>query len=208
MPLDTITTDLLAGLPVTRRTCSPAGIETAVLEGGAGTPLVLLHGPAAGAAHWWRALPALCAAHAVVAPDLPGHGGPLPPGLVLDEQRVLDWLDELVDLTCSSPPVLVGHALGGAIAARFAADRPGRVAQLVLVDALGLRDFAPAPDFGAALHAYLGEPAPETHDALWQQCALDLPTLRERIGAAGWTSSPATTSPAREHRACWRRWAG
>ena len=101
----------------------------------------------------------------------------------LDARRVLAWLGELIDRTCASPPVLVGYALGGAIAARFAIDRPEAISRLVLVDALGLRQFDPAPDFGAALHDFAAEPNERTHDVLWQHCALDLAGLRERMGA-------------------------
>ena len=36
---------LLAGLPVTERRLRLAGVSTAVLEGGDGPPVVLLHGP-------------------------------------------------------------------------------------------------------------------------------------------------------------------
>ena len=51
-----------------------AGISTAVLEGGEGPPVVLLHGPSANATHWMRVLPGLARGHRVIAPDLPGHG--------------------------------------------------------------------------------------------------------------------------------------
>ena len=47
---------LLAGVPVTPRRLEPAGVPTFVLEGGAGPPVVLLHGPAGNAAHWARVL--------------------------------------------------------------------------------------------------------------------------------------------------------
>ena len=46
---------LLATLPVTERRVDLAGIATAVLEGGSGSPVVLLHGPMANATHWMRA---------------------------------------------------------------------------------------------------------------------------------------------------------
>jgi hypothetical protein len=36
---------LLSGLPVTERRLQLAGVSTAVLEGGAGPPILLLHGP-------------------------------------------------------------------------------------------------------------------------------------------------------------------
>ena len=45
---------LLAGMPVTERRLELAGISTAVLEGGDGPPVVLLHGPGEYAAKWMR----------------------------------------------------------------------------------------------------------------------------------------------------------
>ena len=41
---------LLAGIPVTERRLELAGVSTAVLEGGDGPPIVLLHGPGSSAA--------------------------------------------------------------------------------------------------------------------------------------------------------------
>ena len=78
---------LLAGLPVTERRLELAGISTAVLEGGDGPPVVLLHGPAEFAAHWMRVIPELVASHRVVAPDLPGHGASEVAGGPLDAER-------------------------------------------------------------------------------------------------------------------------
>ncbi len=170
---------LLAGLPVTERRLSRSGISTAVVEGGDGPPMVLLHGPAGNATHWARVLGDLVATHHVIAPDLPGHGATTVDG-ELDADRVLAWLGALIDETCASPPVLVGYALGGAIAARFA--MRGELSRLVLVDALGLAPFEPDPAFGRALHAFLGEPDGQTHEGLWRRCAHDLDGLRGRMG--------------------------
>ena len=61
-------------MPVTERRLQLAGISTAVLEGGDGPPVMLLHGPSGYAAHWMRVIPELVATHRVIAPDLPGHG--------------------------------------------------------------------------------------------------------------------------------------
>ena len=54
---------LLAELPLAPRRLQVAGVSTAVLEGGQGRPLVLLHGPAGYAAQWMRVLPGLVALH-------------------------------------------------------------------------------------------------------------------------------------------------
>ena len=65
---------LLSGLPVTERRLQVAGVSTAVLEGGAGAPILLLHGPGDFAGMWMRVIPDLVTTHRVIAPDLPGHG--------------------------------------------------------------------------------------------------------------------------------------
>lgn len=173
---------LLAGIPVAERRMELAGIPTALLEGGEGPPLVLLHGPGEHAAKWFRVLPELLRRHRVVVPDLPGHGASGMPQGALEVEGVLAWLGDLIDRTGASVPVLVGQIVGGAIAARFAARHGERLGRLVLVDSLGLQPFAPAPEFGAALHAFLERPAEDTHDGLWQRCAFDLEALRARMG--------------------------
>jgi pimeloyl-ACP methyl ester carboxylesterase len=173
---------LVAALPVTERQLSLNGIATAVLEGGEGSPVLLLHGPGGYAAQWVFTIPHLAKTHRAIAPDLPGHGASQAFNGTPDVERVLGWLDDLIDCTCASAPVLVGHTLGGAIAARYAAERGERVAALVLVDALGLTAFTPTPEFGAALNEFLSAPSPETHDRLWGQCALDLAALTRRLG--------------------------
>jgi pimeloyl-ACP methyl ester carboxylesterase len=173
---------LLAGLPLTDRRLSLNGVHTAVLEGGDGPPLVLLHGPGAYGLQWLRVLPGLLTTHRVVAPDLPGHGesGPLVGAADLD--LVSGWLDDLIECTCPTPPVLVGHTLGGAIAAGFAAERGERLAALVLVDTLGLTEFRPAHEFGVALNEYLSAPGAQTLDRLWGECLFDLPAARSGMG--------------------------
>ena len=174
---------LLAGLPVTDRTLRLGGIQTAVLAGGDGVPMVLLHGSGEFAAIWARVIPELAAQYLVVAADLPGHGGSALAGSQLDVDSVLGWLGELLEQTCPAPAVLVGHGLGGAIAARFTAGRPDRVRQLVLVDALGLAPLAPAASFQQALEGFLGQPTEQTRDAMFRQCFVDLDRLRNRMGA-------------------------
>ena len=173
---------LVAALPVTERRLQLAGISTAVLEGGDGPPIVLLHGPSGYAAHWMGVIPGLVPSHRVIAPDLPGHGASEVINGSLDGGRVLAWLGELIERTCKTPPILIGQLLGGAIAARFAIEQGHRLSRLALVDTFGLRPFEPAPEFGQALHAFLAQPTEHTHRSLWRHCAFDLDRVRERMG--------------------------
>ncbi len=173
---------LLRAMPVTERRLRLAGISTAVLEGGEGAPVVLLHGPGGYAAQWMRVIPGLVTTHRVVAPDLPGHGASEVDDGRLDADRVSAWLGELIERTCASPPVLVGHLVAGAMAARFAIDHGDRLAQLVLVDTFGLAPFQPAPDFARALTEFFTRPSEDTHERLWRHCAHDLDRLRRQLG--------------------------
>lgn len=171
---------VLTSLRLTERRLDPAGIPTAVFEGGEGPPVVLLHGAGEFAATWARVIPALTESHRVVAPDLPGHGesdvdGPL------DREHVLRWLEELIDRTCDEPPVLMGHLLGGAVAARFAAAYPGRIRHLVLVDSLGLAWYRPSPGFAVAMFAFMARPNERTQDRLFRRCMADLDGLRAEM---------------------------
>ena len=172
---------LLEGLAVTDRRIELAGIPTAILEGGEGPSVILLHGPGEHGLKWHRVMEDLLEDHHVMAPDLPGHGASGSGEGPLEASRVLGWLDALVD-GCEDRPVLVGQIVGGAIAARYAIEHGDRVGALVLADALGLAPFRPAARFGEALEAFVKEPDPERYDRLWEYCAADLDGLRERMG--------------------------
>jgi pimeloyl-ACP methyl ester carboxylesterase len=174
-------TQLLTGMPVTERRLELAGVSTAVLEGGTGAPVILLHGPLANALHWMRVIPALTRQHRVVVPDLPGHGASIVEG-PLTSQRVMEWLGALIERTCASPPALVGQTLGGAIAARFASAHGEQLRALVLADTLGLTPFQPAREFGLALSGFMSRPDSRSHRELWTLCAHDLDGLREAMG--------------------------
>ena len=173
---------MLAGIPVSERRLPLAGVSTAVLEGGDGPRMVLLHGPGEFAAAWLPVLPDLVRTHRVIVPDLPGHGASGTPDGPLDADRVLGWLGELIERTCPSPPVLIGRVVGGAIGARFAADHGARLDRLVLVDTLGLTPFEPAPRFGLALHRFLAEPTAGTYDRFMEFCTFDLDRVRAKLG--------------------------
>lgn len=172
---------ILDGIPVTEQTLELSGISTAVLEGGEGRPIVLLHGPGEYAAKWFRVIPDLTKTHRVIAPDLPGHGNSAAITDTFDAERVLSWLDELIDKTCPVPPILTGQILGGAIAALYSSRFSDRIGRLVLVDSLGLAPFQPRPNFGKALQEFIMQPNEENHDRFWRFCAYDLDALRDSL---------------------------
>jgi pimeloyl-ACP methyl ester carboxylesterase len=207
--MTTITVDaretLLAPLPVTERRVTCAGVSTAVLEGGDGPPLVLLHGPGECAAHWTRVLPDLVTTHRVVAPDLPGHGssdagdaGDAGDGR-LDADRTVAWLEDLIEQTCPSPPVVVGRLLGGAIAARFAAAHPDRLERLILVDTYGLSRFRPRPSFALALAGFVARPTHGSIDRLFRACSADPERVAMELGDTADALKTYAVETARTH---------
>jgi pimeloyl-ACP methyl ester carboxylesterase len=159
-----------------------AGVSTAVLEGGAGPPILLLRGPGDFAGIWMRVIPDLVTTHRVVAPDLPGHGSSELVDGRLDADGLRAWLSGLIERTCPSPPVLVGHVLGGAIGARFAVNHGDRLSRLVLVDSLGLASFRPAPKFALTMLAFLMRPTDRTFTRFMRQCSFDLDGLHQELG--------------------------
>ena len=173
---------LLDALPaVEERYLDVGGLTTAVLEGGAGPPMVLLHGAGEFAASWAPVLPGLTRDHRVIAPDLPGHGASATHA-ELDGDGIVTWLQELLDATCAQPPVIVGHLLGGAIALRSVSRDAASVRALVLVDTLGLAPYRPAPSFALALAGFLLRPTERSRDRMFQRCFLDLEAVRTEAG--------------------------
>ncbi len=129
---------LLAGLPVSERRLWLAGALTAVLEGGDGPPVVLLHGGIeCGGVVWGPVISRLAERHRVIVPDLPGLGQSDAVGR-LDAVTFGDWFAELVRLTCSEPPALIAHSIGGSLAVRFAARRRELIRRLVVYAAPGI----------------------------------------------------------------------
>jgi pimeloyl-ACP methyl ester carboxylesterase len=103
--------------------------------GGGGQPVVLLHGLASNARIWDGVASRLAGAGLrVVALDLRGHGASDQPASGYDFATLVRDLDAALAGLGLERPVLVGHSWGANIALQFAADRPGRVDALALVD--------------------------------------------------------------------------
>jgi pimeloyl-ACP methyl ester carboxylesterase len=122
-----------------------------VVRRGAGEPLVFLHGMGTSSATWARCMELLEDRFTVVAPDLLGHGAsPVPddPAEYTRDRTLVDVDEILADL--DSPPVLVGHSLGGYLALAHAATRPGAVRGVVVLNTgPGYRDHTKREEWNA-----------------------------------------------------------
>lgn len=123
--------------------------------GGAGTVL-LLHGFAGDGATWAALTAALTrTGHTVLAPDLPGHGTD-----TTTPQGVEDLLSAITRIAAAAQGKLhlVGHSLGGHLAALYAAANPDRTASLTLIAPAGLgREIETAFVHGMASASTAGE---------------------------------------------------
>ncbi len=131
------------------------GCRVRVLEAGSGTPVVFLHG-AGGLFPDNPFLDALAKSYHVFAPELPGYGDSTGEDLLED---MLDFTLHAADVVAElgiDKPHLVGHSMGGMIAAEMAATSPNDLRKLVLVGAAGLWiPEQPIPDLYAMLpHEY------------------------------------------------------
>jgi pimeloyl-ACP methyl ester carboxylesterase len=106
--------------------------------GGAGPPLVLVHGLGGTVENWRGMAPALARTHRVLVPDLPGHGR----SEALQEAAHLDvFVDAILAMTEAESigsAVWFGHSLGGTIALRAAVRRPESVRGVILGAAAGI----------------------------------------------------------------------
>jgi pimeloyl-ACP methyl ester carboxylesterase len=103
--------------------------------GGSGQAVVLLHGLASNARIWDGVAPRLTGAGLrVVALDLRGHGDSDQPASGYDFGTLVRDLDAALAGLGLDRPLLAGHSWGANVALQFAADRPGALAGLALVD--------------------------------------------------------------------------
>jgi pimeloyl-ACP methyl ester carboxylesterase len=133
------------------------GTRCRVLEGGSGAPVVFLHG-AGGLLADNPFLDGLAQRFHVFAPEWPGYGESV------GEELLEDMLDftlhgwDVVDALGLSRPHLVGHSMGGMIAAEMACLVPRDVGTLTLAAPAGLwMDEHPIPDVFALLPFELAE---------------------------------------------------
>jgi pimeloyl-ACP methyl ester carboxylesterase len=133
------------------------GTRCRVLEGGSGAPVVFLHG-AGGLLADNPFLDLLAQRHHVFAPEWPGYGESTGDELLEDmlDFALHGW--DLVNALGLSQPHLIGHSMGGMIAAEMACLAPHDLSRLVLVGAAGLwLEDRPIPDIFAMLPHEIAE---------------------------------------------------
>jgi pimeloyl-ACP methyl ester carboxylesterase len=121
-------------------TLNVRGIQTHIFEAGLTTtaPLLYLHGTFLG--NLWLDFHNILAQNFhVFAPDIPGFGLTERPGWMRDMSDYVLYLRDLQDSLGLQKTLVVGHSLGGWMAAELSVWYPERVEKLVLSNAGGIR---------------------------------------------------------------------
>lgn len=99
-------------------------------------PLILIHGFTASPASFVSNIPGLRERFKVITVELLGHGSSDAPTELAPyaPDAAVARLDGLFDHLGIETPLVCGHSLGGALALRFALDRPSRLSGLVVIN--------------------------------------------------------------------------
>jgi pimeloyl-ACP methyl ester carboxylesterase len=102
-------------------------------------PVVLLHVAAADNTSWVRFARHLETDRSLIIPDLPGHGKSVAdPALSYSIEAQAGYVLQFLEALAVRQVHLIASSMGGAIALRLAATRPGMIASLVLIGAVGV----------------------------------------------------------------------
>jgi pimeloyl-ACP methyl ester carboxylesterase len=160
--------------------------------GGEGRAAVLIHGAGRNLTDWEPAATHLLPSLRLVGVDLPGHGASDEPE-AWDWDMAVDWVEATIAAFALDDPIVIGHSLGGMVAARYGARHPG-ARGVVNVDGHGLG----GPSVPAAFHEFrerllanapdVVEPR-ESGDSAWLDGILE--AMRPQVEALGlsWRSA-------------------
>jgi haloacetate dehalogenase len=162
-------------------------------SGGAGEPLILLHGFPQSHVMWHRVAPALAAHFKVICMDLRGYGWSSAPHAdpkheTYSKRAMGGDVSAALKHFGLTRAAIAGHDRGGRVAYRFALDHPGRVSKLAVVDIVptaAMWDLIEQPKSPVAPHwNWLAEPAPKPENRIKAKPEALIDELM-----AGWTAT-------------------
>ena len=137
--------------------------------GGAGPPLLLLHGYPQTNVMWHRVAPALAQRFSLIIPDLPGYGWSDAPTAdaghaPYTKRAMAAAMIEVMEALGYVHFRLAGHDRGGRVAYRLALDHPGRADRLAVLDIVPTRTMWHRMNARLAMRVwhwlFLAQPAP------------------------------------------------
>ena len=111
----------------------------AVRAGKGDTTILLIHGFGESLTTWRAVFDPLASTARVIAFDLPGFGGSSKPDTLYSLPAMTERLSRFIDEYATGTLVVIGHSMGGELAASLALARPDRVKLLILIAPAGYR---------------------------------------------------------------------
>jgi haloacetate dehalogenase len=152
-----------------RKRIKTSGSEIALVQGGNGAPLILLHGYPQTHAIWHKVAPRLAQHFTLVIPDLRGYGASGKPPTndahmpYSKRAMALDMVEVMTSLGFERFAI-AGHDRGGRVTYRLALDHPERVARVATLDIVPTLEQFERLNRASARQAYhwyfLAQPAP------------------------------------------------
>ncbi|MBV8772269.1 MAG: alpha/beta hydrolase, partial [Deltaproteobacteria bacterium] len=123
----------------TRERIKTSGAEIALVRGGSGAPLLLVHGYPQTHVMWHKVAPSLARQFTVIAPDLRGYGASSKPPtdkehLPYSKREMARDLVEVMAALGHAQFNIAGHDRGGRVTYRLALDHPERVQRAAVLD--------------------------------------------------------------------------
>jgi haloacetate dehalogenase len=179
--------------------------------GGAGPPLLLIHGYPQTHVAWHKVAPHLAESFTVVVPDLRGYGDsaapePDPQHVAYSKRAMAQDLVEVMTALGFDHFGLAGHDRGGRVAYRLALDHPTRVRRLAVCDMVPTLDETERTDWRLAWSTYhwffLAQPAPLPETLIGQ-----VPDFYVQHTLHSWVGKPEAIAPEAmaEYVRCFRR---
>jgi len=152
-----------------RKQITTSGAEIALMQGGKGSPLLLVHGYPQSHVMWHKVAPRLAEHFTVVVPDLRGYGASSKPPtdanhLPYSKRAMALDMVQVVTALGFDKFAIAGHDRGGRVTYRLALDHPDRVTRVAVLDIMPTIEQFERMDRNGARRAYhwyfLTQPAP------------------------------------------------